>query len=294
MPEAPILIIEHSPDMAMLYRRVLEEEALAVDAVVAPVDVLAEVRRREPALLVLDVLPLGAGAFASLDQLRVDDSSREVAVVVITTSQEIAEASLASYNVRAALVKPFDLGEFVGLVLREVDRPGLHTAISADDQPASDFASYAERRLARDSSNIIFRWIQRMRGELPWSERDDLGLAELIDYAPEILKVLDVRLHYEHPAAFMEKHPDAVTRARDHALLRAEQGIGFGAALREYALLRDELWNALRANAPVSTNPDEVFEVERAINATFDAIVNAAAAAFAEEPPPPRANDELP
>ena len=91
-----------------------------------------------------------------------------------------------------------------------------------------------------------------------------------------------------------------LVRLREHA---AEPGGADGraglheavvAALREYALLRDELWNALRANAPVSTNPDEVFEVERAINATFDAIVNAAAAAFAEEPPPPRANDELP
>ena len=288
-----ILIVEHSPEMARLYRRLLLEEPFMLDVVIAPAQVSAEVTARRPDLLVLDIYAVGEYAFAALDELRADEVARAVPVVVTTTSPEIAQASLASYNVRAAFVKPFDLDEFVDTLAREVGRGTMQAAIAVDEEPPSDFAAHAERVLARQSRSIIFRWIQRLRGELPWSERDDLDLADLIDYAPVVLQVLDVRLHYDHPSEFMERHPEAVTRAQEHARLRATQGIPFGAALREYALLRDEVWYALKAGAPSAGSLDEVLDTERAINGTLDAMVTAAAAAFAEEPPPP-GDTELP
>ena len=288
-----ILIVEHSADMARLYQRLLEEEPFVLDVVVAPARVSAEVAARRPGLLVLDIRPLGEYAFAALDELRADEAARAVPVIVTTTSPEIAQASLASYNVRAAFVKPFDLDEFLETLAREVGQGTMQASIAGDEEPPSDFAAYAERVLARQSRSIIFRWIQRLRDELPWSERDDLDLADLIDYAPVILQVLDVRLHYGNPSGFMERHPEAVARAQEHARLREAQGIPFGAALREYALLRDEIWYALKTGAPPAGSLDGVFDTERAINGTLDAMVTAAAAAFAEEPAPP-GDAELP
>jgi CheY-like chemotaxis protein len=283
-----ILVVERSRDLSVAYERLLGEQVV-VETLLAPVDVVAEARRARPLLLVLDLVPAAGLGFEALDRLREDAVAREIPVVVTTTSREMAEASLASYNVRAALVKPFNLDEFVALVMREVGQPTLHAAVSPSEEPAPGFAAVAERVLAADSRNIVFRWIQRLREEAPWRERDDLGLADLIDYAPVILKVLDVRLHYETPEDFLSHHPEATERARAHAQLRASQGIGFGAALREYALLREEIWSALRLSPASLIAVDEFFEVERAINGTLDAIVIATSAAFVEEASPPMA-----
>lgn len=284
MPDGLVLVVEHSLDVAALYRRMLEDEGFVVESAVGPLDVVREVRRHQPQLVVLDVLPHGEQALATLDRLREDDVARDVPVVVTTTSQQIADAALASYNVRAALVKPLDLAEFLETVAREVGRPTMHASIPEEEEPPGDFARYAEQVLARRSRHIVFGWIQRLRREPPWSERDDLGLADLIDHAPVLLKALDVRLHYDAPAAFFERHPEAVERAQHHARLRMRQGMAFGATLREYALLREEIWSALRARRPASAEPDEILDVERAINGTLDTLIAAAAAAVAEGP----------
>jgi hypothetical protein len=102
-----------------------------------------------------------------------------------------------------------------------------------------------------------------------------------------VVEALDLRLHYRTPGEFFERHPEALEQAQRHAVYRREQGLSHGATLREYALLRQEIWTALGADAVPAVDPYEFFQVERAINATLDGIVTATAAAYAGEPPPP-------
>jgi putative two-component system response regulator len=158
---ARVLIIEHSSDLATLYERMLVDENLEARVSVAPADPLEAVRQHEPALIVLDILPYGDDIFAIVDALRSDHATRDIPVVALTTSAEIAEGALASYNVRTALVKPFDLEEFTTLVHQEMDSP--RTAGQRQDSGVPDgFLRHAEEVLARHARDIVFRWVQRL------------------------------------------------------------------------------------------------------------------------------------
>lgn len=278
-----ILLIEHHEELGRLYRITLEEEGFAVDLVIDPPDVVKIVREREPALLILDLLPPNEQSYALLDRLRTDDVARGVPVLTLTTQGHLAETSLASYNVRRSFAKPFDIDALVEAV-REASRTPTLQGRAPRPRPESDDArDHAEHILAERSRQIVFRWMQRIRTLPPWRDRPDLSFQDLIDYAPVVLKLIDVRLHYTSHDEFFQRHPDALERARGHARIRQSQNIGAVSAIEEYVLLREEIWAELRAESHEEGVRRGMFEVERAINYTLDVIIVATLRAYLEQ-----------
>ena len=282
MPEQPSLILEHSAELSALFARVLEDEDLPAVSISSDEELMPEVRRLSPALIVLDVVPAGDETFRLLDALRADQAGRAVPVVVITTSPQVAAEALASYNVTASLVKPFDLGPFIDAARTAAGMATMHAEIP---ETPGGFMDQVERILSEQARGIVFGWVQRLEDESPWGDRADLDLAALIDHAPLVVETLNVRLHYESPHDFFERHPEALLRARAHAHLRQRQGVPYAAALREYALLRGEIWRTLHERVWGDLPAEEFFRVERAINGTLDAIISATAAELAGEEP---------
>lgn len=275
---ARVLLVEHEESLGQLFQAALKDEGIEAELLLTPDDLVSEVRARQPALLVLDLLPPAEDALAVLDTLRTDDEARAVPVVVLTTVDRVFHEGQSSYNVREVLRKPFELDRFIAVVREEASIPTMLGKVEVERPSYDDFRGYAEHVLAHRSRQIIFRWMQRIRMLSPWRERQ-LETEELIDYAPRILKLIDVRLHYTSHQAFFERHPEALTRAADHARMRMSQDIGVVPATSEYVMLREEVWREFRGHEG-SIDIASFLDVEHAINGTMDAVIVATMTAY--------------
>ncbi len=276
-----ILVVEHNRELGRLYQATLQDEGFDVDLEVAPDDVVVAVRGHDhPDLLILDLPPPTEAALEVLDALRTDDVARDVEVITLTTQDAVAEVAMASYNVVASFTKPFDLDGFVDAVQRHTQQPSLLADVRRERPHAGDVLDHAEHILAERSRHIVFRWVQRIRTSPPWSDRPDLTLEDLIDYAPVVLQLIDVRLHYDSHEEFFRRHPEALERAKGHARVRKAQNIGVVSAVEEYTFLREELWRELAERFPEDAGTHGAFAVERAINRTVDTVIVATLRAY--------------
>jgi CheY-like chemotaxis protein len=269
---ARILVIEHRPEIGQLVELTLRDEGYDVETLVSPHDVVGEVRDRRPDLLIMDLLPYEDDVFAVLDALRVDEATRAVPVIAMTTSERAADAARASYNVRESLTKPFDLEALLVAVRISLRAPRMHFSIAPPTGPAGALA-LAERIVAMRSREAIFRWLQRLQQEPPWSERTDLGLGEVVDHAPVLLRALDAELHYGSSEAFFEAQPDALEGVRAHARVRREQRIMLTAVVHEYSLLRSEIWRLFRQHLPQQSATADILHLEEVVNSMLDRIL---------------------
>jgi CheY-like chemotaxis protein len=283
MAEAPrVLLVEHEMNLGRLFRSVLEDEGFDVELVVDPEDLLKELRRSRPALMVLDLLPPAEAALETLDALRTDDFARTVPLVVLTTVDAVYHEGVSSYNVDAVLQKPFELDDFIEAVREHVATPSLLARVHVPRPAGDDFVGYAEHVLANRSRQIVFRWMQRIRAQSPWRDRN-LETRDLIDYAPRILELIDVRLHYATHQEFFAHHPEALERAVDHARMRMSQDIGLVPATAEYVMLREEVWRQFRTDEHTGGDLPSFLDVEDAINGTLDAVIIATMTAYLRE-----------
>lgn len=283
MADAPrVLLVEHEMNLGRLFRSVLEDEGFEVELILSPEDLIEEVRRSRPALMVLDLLPPSDAALERLDALRTDDVARTVPIIGLTTVDAVYHEGVSSYNVRAVLQKPFELDDFIEAVREHSSSPSLLARVEAPRPDGDDFLSYAEHVLANRSRQIVFRWMQRIRTQSPWRERN-LETQDLIDYAPRILQLIDVRLHYSSHEEFFEHHPEALERAADHARMRMSQDIGLVPATAEYVMLREEIWRQFRTDEQVGSDLPSFLDAESAINGTLDAVIVATMTAYLRE-----------
>lgn len=281
--ERRILVVEHNRELGRLYQATLEDEGFEVDLLVAPADLLSSVREGLPALLVLDLPPPAEDALALLDSLRTDEVACEVPVVALTTQDALADEAISSYNVRQTFAKPFDLDDFVRAVAEHSAQRSMLASVPHPRPSTGTAQDAAEHLLAERSRHIVFRWVQRIRGLPPWRDRPDLTLEDLIDHAPGVLGLIDVRLHYVTDDEFFRRHPDALERARGHALARKAQNIGVVSAVEEYVLLREELWREIAEQYPRGGELEGAYQVERAINRTLDTVIVATLRAYLEQ-----------
>lgn len=112
-----ILIAEDDPDTAKLIGQLLEER-LDVETVPVPsgalvMDTLAAATAD---LVILDVWLPGMNGLDVFDLMRASDHSRDVPVLVLTSSLERAREALDHQGVRDVFTKPFDTDVLVARV----------------------------------------------------------------------------------------------------------------------------------------------------------------------------------
>jgi CheY-like chemotaxis protein len=276
-----ILIVEHDPEMAQLLSTVLDSTGHETEWLLRGEVTLAEVRQRSPDLLLVDLLPGQRDGYDLLDQLRSDAGTSPIPVVAMTTDRSLGEGALASYNVRAALTKPIDMADLMDAVQHALNMPPL-PAVSAVAHPTDGLLMEAERILAEHSREALFRWVQRLQLESPWKGRRDLGLRELLDSVPILVEALTAGLRHGDPHEFFERNPDLIDRVRSHALTRRGQGIPLAAVVREYTLLRREIWRLFRRYLPEQLATEDVLVLEEAANLSLDRIIEATIPAYLE------------
>lgn len=283
-----IFVVEHERTLGELIARILEEEGYAAQWEVEAPETFEHIRRARPALIILDLAFMGGSTPLAerglLDALRADPVTAAIPVLATATSQQLVEEAAASYTTRATLSKPFNVDDLLGRVRAALEQPPLHANVEPGRRGAG-VTGTAEEVLAQQSRAIMLAWVQRLRSEPPWRGRPDLDLGDIIDTAPMLAEAIVLALHFGDGEQYFASHPEALRRVRQHAVLRRAQNIPLEAVIREYTLLRDEIWNQLQRSLPAETSQKELFALERAVNYSLDRIIEATIPAYLTAPP---------
>lgn len=287
-----VLVIEHDQDIADMEVSALETEGYDARRLLATPGIVEEVAREHPALVILDLHPMEADPYRILDDLRANPATQAVPVLAVSTIEPVAQSAMASYNVRVTLEKPFGLEEFRQKVQEALGQTPLHAEVSQPLAAATgDLVDQAAQIVARHSRDALFRWVQRLRQEPPWENRQDLALSDLFDSVPLLVEALSVALQYRNAEQLFSRLPDSTQPVQEHAALRKRQGFSLEELMHEYSLLRDELLSMLECHLPEEASTGELFTVVRLLNETVDQITEITALAYARTanpttPPP--------
>lgn len=123
------------------------------------------------------------------------------------------------------------------------------------------------------SREALLRWVERLRQEEPWRGRGDLGLGTVLDHVPVLVEAVSAALEYGDPDEFLRQHPEAVEHATEHVRERRAQGFSLASIIREYTLLRDEIWWTLSSHLPGALQPSDLYPLQQAVSGTLDRII---------------------
>lgn len=128
-----ILVVDDEPEIVALVAYHLAKSGYRVSTASSGQDALELARRDRPSLIVLDLMLPGISGFDVLEQLRADDSTRDMAVLMLTARREEPDRIRGlSLGADDYLTKPFSPAELVLRVAAILRRTGNTVPTSAD------------------------------------------------------------------------------------------------------------------------------------------------------------------
>jgi DNA-binding response OmpR family regulator len=277
MPSAKkhVLVIEHDFDVGDLLVMLLDSAGYDARMVLEADDPVAEARARHPDLLVVDMRPIKhGGGYGLLDALRANPETRRIPTVAITTAEPLSASAMPRYNIRATLPRPFNLDSLLTKVREALNEPPFGAGIAAGPPPPRNILAQAERLLHQHSTETVFRWVQRLRQEPPWRDRTDLELSEIVGPVPVLVEAVgDALRQYADPDEFLRSQRDIAERVRQYGVECRARRIPWEAVVREYSLLRDEIFATIWGRLTGPLEPEDAYALQRVIDGTLDKAV---------------------
>ncbi len=119
-----VLVVDDEPEIVALVAYHLAKAGYRVATASSGQDAIDQTRRERPALIVLDLMLPGMSGFDVLEQLRTDEGTRDVAVLMLTARRDEPDRIRGlSLGADDYLTKPFSPAELVlrvGAILRRV------------------------------------------------------------------------------------------------------------------------------------------------------------------------------
>ena len=144
-----LLVVEDEPDIAALISFHLVKAGYRVSTAATGTDAIAQARQEHPVLVVLDLMLPGISGSEVLEQLRSDDATRDVAVLMLTARKEEQDRIRGlSLGADDYLTKPFSPQELVlriGAILRRVAQA---------PQPAADVLRIGALQIDRGAHRV--------------------------------------------------------------------------------------------------------------------------------------------
>ena len=135
-PQEHVLVVDDEPDIVALVAYHLAKSGYRVSTAANGAAALATARQERPSLLVLDLMLPGMSGFDVLELLRSDESTRGIAVLMLTARKEEQDRIRGlSLGADDYLTKPFSPQELVlrvGAILRRVGAGGGPAAASGN------------------------------------------------------------------------------------------------------------------------------------------------------------------
>lgn len=267
-----VLILENDTSVASLLESTLGDEGYE-SAMCADADgVVSGVRIHQPDLAIVDVPPDTPAALKALDDLRVDPVARNIPILTMSTVERVANESKASYTVREAITKPFDIDTLISDVEQSIELTPINAMIPSEQQ-ASGPSAEAERTIAAHSRRALLDWVGKMRTARPWQGASDLPLADLLDGVPTIVEALDAALRYGNAGELLDRHPDVIERLQRYIHERRRQGASVDGIRAEYTLLREQLGYMLAQHMPEGESPAAAGAARQLVDTILDEIM---------------------
>ncbi len=131
-PRERILVVDDEPDIVALVVYHLAKEGYRVSSAANGSDALQNARHERPALIVLDLMLPGLSGFEVLEQLRANDATADIAVLMLTARKEEQDRIKGlSLGADDYLTKPFSPQELV-LRVRAILRRSAAVPASGD------------------------------------------------------------------------------------------------------------------------------------------------------------------
>ena len=128
-----VLVVDDEPDIVALVAYHLAKAGYRVATAGSGAEALESARRERPALIVLDLMLPGMSGFEVLEQLRASESTRDVAVLMLTVRREESDRIQGlSLGADDYLTKPFSPQELVLRVSAILRRLSAGGATSGD------------------------------------------------------------------------------------------------------------------------------------------------------------------
>jgi DNA-binding response OmpR family regulator len=278
-----VFILDHDADILDLLKLAVESiGGCEVRAHLAQQPgALGAIKAFSPALVILDLLAADAPDLRLLDQLRADEVTSSTPVLALSTSEKVAEQSLASHNVQGTLTKPFELDELERTIRELLGKPKVAAPTPAEQAVPRALRECADI-LATSSREIILEWVSRAHAVEPFAHQQ-LRLRDAVDQLPMLLWGLTLALRsgghmhlFDEGGAFRES-------AVEHARLRRRQGARLVDLVRANELLRDAIWRRLERRAPRHWRSRDVFLIGALVHLTLDEITAVAAEVYEAE-----------
>jgi threonine synthase len=135
-----VLLIEDNDDDALLIRRLLEaRKSYRLYRASTGVDGLAQARQHRPDLIVLDLMMPGLDGFHVLAELKRDDRTRRIPVIVVSAKHitEVERLQLDGYIEAVYQKGAFSTRTFIDQVVHVLDRRAAHAGVAPDLQGAT-------------------------------------------------------------------------------------------------------------------------------------------------------------
>ncbi len=136
----------------------------------------------------------------------------------------------------------------------------------------------AAELLDRQADTITGRWVDRLAATL-YRGRTDLKLEDLRNQTPVLVRGVVEALRHGEPEAFAAPWTQA---ARAHARLRLSQRVLLGHLVREYQVLRQEIWRALRQHLSAVAAVD-VYDVAENLDTALDTMATISTETYGAE-----------
>jgi two-component system KDP operon response regulator KdpE len=147
-----ILIVEDDTDIANLLAHSMKKAGFAADILLTGAAVVAQVRRDQPSLLLLDVMLPGLDGLEVCRALRADPSTAAIPIIMITARADEADR-IGGLELGADdyITKPFSTRELIARIRTAVRR--VHAPARAEDAPIE----IGEIRLTPAKRNVTKR-----------------------------------------------------------------------------------------------------------------------------------------
>src|SRR5690349_5681537 len=144
-----ILVVDDEPDIVALVSYHLAKSGYRVTTAASGTDALALARQERPSLVVLDLMLPGMSGYEVLEELRADETTQPIAVLMLTARKEeqdrIRGLSLGADDYLTRPFSPQELVLRVGAILRRVAQA---------PQPAADVLRIGSLQIDRGAHRV--------------------------------------------------------------------------------------------------------------------------------------------
>jgi signal transduction histidine kinase/CheY-like chemotaxis protein len=187
----PVLIIEDDRETQFIYEKYLSGSRFQA----IPVYSLAEARRVllqvRPILIVLDILLRGQDTWAFLSQMKTEETTKDIPILVLTTVEDQRKGLVLGAD--AYVLKPIDRAGFLEELSRLINQPPSPLVLVVDDE---EISRYILRQFFIGTPYILseaetaLEGLRRAREERPQIIFLDLNMPELSGY--QFLELLQI------------------------------------------------------------------------------------------------------